>query len=105
MLGWLRSSCAAAGTAAQLEQLLAAAEDKLEQLQRQFERFVPSDVAERLADAGNTGVQLHPEAARIALMMHQRSARLFGGSFPASAAQRSRWLALSLGDADATATP
>jgi len=50
---------------------------------RAFEQLVP------LADQG------HPEAARIALIMHQRGARLFGGSFPASATQRSHWLTVS----------
>jgi len=50
---------------------------------RAFEQLVP------LADQGN------PAAARIALMMHQHSARLFGGAFPATAAQRSRWIDLS----------
>ena len=34
----------------QLEQLLADTDRKLEQLQRQFERFVPSDVVERLTE-------------------------------------------------------
>lgn len=34
----------------QLERLLRADTDKLEQLQRQFERFVPADVVERLTD-------------------------------------------------------
>ncbi len=37
----------------QLEKLLLAAEDKLEQVQRQFERFVPADVVERLTDSGD----------------------------------------------------
>jgi adenylate cyclase len=37
----------------QLEKLLAVADDKLEQLQRQFERFVPADVVERLTDAAD----------------------------------------------------
>ena len=50
---------------------------------RAFEVLVP------LADAG------HCEAARLSVMMHQHGARLFGGSFPATGAQRSRWLALS----------
>lgn len=50
---------------------------------RAYKELVP------LADQG------HPEAARIALMMHQRGARLFGRSFPASAAQRSQWLTVS----------
>lgn len=34
----------------QTDRLLAAADDKLEQLQLQFERFVPADVVERLTD-------------------------------------------------------
>ena len=37
----------------QLEKLLLAADDKLERLQRQFERFVPADVVERLTRAGD----------------------------------------------------
>ena len=37
----------------QFERLLLAAEDKLERLQRQFERFAPPDVVERLTDAGD----------------------------------------------------
>ena len=37
----------------QLEQLMAATDGKLMQLQRQFERFVPADVVERLTDAGD----------------------------------------------------
>ena len=41
-----------------------------------------------LADQGNPG------AARIALMMHLSGPRLFNGSFPASAEQRSRWSTL-----------
>jgi len=37
----------------QLEKLLLAAEEKLEQVQRQFERFVPADVVERLTDSAD----------------------------------------------------
>ena len=37
----------------QLEQLMAATDGKLMQLQRQFERFVPADVVERLTDASD----------------------------------------------------
>lgn len=37
----------------QLERLLDAADAKLERLQRQFERFVPSDLVERLTDVGD----------------------------------------------------
>ncbi len=40
-----------------------------------------------LADDG------HPEAARIALLMRAHGTRLFGGSYPASAERRARWLA------------
>lgn len=36
--------------AAQLERLLQAGQDKLEQLQRQFEHFLPADLVERLTD-------------------------------------------------------
>ena len=49
---------------------------------RAFETLVP------LADTGDC------EAARLSLMMHQHGGRLFGGSFPATRAQSSRWLAL-----------
>ena len=45
------------------------------------------DVLVPLADKGEC------EAARLSLMMHQHGARLFGGSFPATPAQCSRWLA------------
>lgn len=38
-----------------------------------------------LADDG------HPQAARIALLFAKNGARLFGGAFPASAAQREGW--------------
>ena len=44
---------------------------------RAFEVLVP------LAGAG------HCEAARLSVMLHQQGARLFGGSFPATGAQRS----------------
>lgn len=50
---------------------------------RAFEVLVP------LADAGVC------EAARLSLMMHEHGARLFGGSFPATRSQCSRWLAAS----------
>jgi adenylate cyclase len=39
--------------ARQLERLLADTDRKLEQLQRQFERFVPADVVERLTEGGH----------------------------------------------------
>lgn len=45
-LAWWRSR----RMGAQLERLLRAGDDKLEQLQHQFERFVPPDVVERLTD-------------------------------------------------------
>ena len=35
------------------------------------------------------------EAARLCLMMHEHGTRVFGGSFPATPAQCSRWHALS----------
>ena len=38
-----------------------------------------------LADAGDR------EAARIAMLMAAQGPRLFGGTFPASSAQRTRW--------------
>src|SRR4051812_10831591 len=50
---------------------------------RAFEQLVP------LADQGDAA------ASRMALMMHQHSTRLFGGAFPATAAQRAHWLACS----------
>ena len=40
----------------QLDRLLASADKKLEHLQRQFERFVPADVVERLTDTGEAFV-------------------------------------------------
>ena len=40
--------------ARQLERVLAASNQKLEQLQRQFESFVPGDVVERLTDERGT---------------------------------------------------
>ena len=48
-----------------------------------FDALVP------LADAGERG------ASRLCLMMHEQGTRLFGGSFPATPAQCSRWLAES----------
>jgi len=50
---------------------------------RAFEQLVP------LADIGDAA------AAGIALMMHRHGARLFGGAFPATPAQRDHWLACS----------
>jgi class 3 adenylate cyclase len=49
----------------QLEQLLVVADDKLEQLQRQFERFVPADVVDRLTDASDL---LAPERRQVTMM-------------------------------------
>lgn len=49
----------------QLEELLAAADRKLEHLQRQFERFVPADVVERLTEPAS---QVTPER-RMATML------------------------------------
>ncbi len=40
--------------AAQTERLVAASQEKLEQIQRQFERFVPADVVDQLAEAHAT---------------------------------------------------
>jgi class 3 adenylate cyclase len=48
-----------------LESLLSAADDKLEQLQRQFERFVPADVVERLTDANDA---LAPERRQVTML-------------------------------------
>ncbi|MEO8544352.1 MAG: adenylate/guanylate cyclase domain-containing protein [Burkholderiaceae bacterium] len=50
---------------AQLERLLGAQDDKLERLQRQFERFVPADVVERLTDA-NDGFA--PERRQVTIL-------------------------------------
>lgn len=49
----------------QFEELLVAADDKLEQLQRQFECFVPADVVERLTDDGNA---FAPERRQVTIM-------------------------------------
>ena len=49
----------------QFEKLLVVADDKLEQLQRQFERFVPADVVERLTDAGDA---FAPERRQVTIM-------------------------------------
>jgi adenylate cyclase len=58
---WLRSR----GRGAQLERLLRAADDRLEQLQRQFERFVPADVVERLTDAADA---FAPERRQVTML-------------------------------------
>jgi class 3 adenylate cyclase len=50
---------------ARLERLLHAADDRLEQLQRQFERFVPADVVERLTDAGDA---FAPERRQVTML-------------------------------------
>lgn len=49
----------------QFEKLLAAAEDKLEQVQRQFERFVPADVVERLTASGDV---FAPERRQVTML-------------------------------------
>lgn len=49
----------------QFEMLLMAAEDKLEQVQRQFERFVPADVVERLTDSGDV---FAPERRQVTML-------------------------------------
>ena len=49
----------------QLEILLLAADGKLEQLQRQFERFVPADVVERLT---RTGDPFSPERRQVTML-------------------------------------
>lgn len=49
----------------QTETLLLAAEDKLERVQRQFERFVPADVVERLTDATDL---FAPERRQVTMM-------------------------------------
>ena len=49
----------------QLEKLLLAADDKLEQLQRQFERFVPADVVKRLTRTGDAFV---PERRQVTML-------------------------------------
>jgi class 3 adenylate cyclase len=49
----------------QLEKLLLAADDKLEELQRQFERFVPADVVERLTDRSDA---FAPERRKVTML-------------------------------------
>ncbi len=49
----------------QLDQLLVAADDKLEALQRQFERFVPADVVERLTDGSDA---FAPERRQVTML-------------------------------------
>ena len=48
-----------------LERVLADADRKLEHLQREFERFVPADVVERLTDDRDTGA---PERRQVTMM-------------------------------------
>ena len=62
---WPRSCCAAARQNDQLEKLLLAADEKLEQLQRQFERFVPADVVERLTARGDA---FAPERRQVTML-------------------------------------
>lgn len=49
----------------QLENLLATTERKLEQLQRQFERFVPADVVERLTDERDAFAPEHRQVTML----------------------------------------
>ncbi|MDM0022074.1 adenylate/guanylate cyclase domain-containing protein [Variovorax saccharolyticus] len=49
----------------QLESLLLAADERLERLQRQFERFVPADVVERLT---RTGDAFTPERRQVTML-------------------------------------
>lgn len=49
----------------QLKKLLLASDDKLEQLQRQFERFVPADVVERLTNAADA---FAPERRQVTML-------------------------------------
>jgi len=58
---WLRS----ARDARQNQTLLRAAEHKLEQVQRQFQRFVPEDVVERLTDSTDF---LVPERRQVTML-------------------------------------
>jgi class 3 adenylate cyclase len=51
--------------ARQLELLLRAADRRLEQLQRQFERFIPADVVERLTDARDP---ITPERRQVTML-------------------------------------
>ena len=56
---------------AQLERLLLAADDKLEQLQRLFGRFVPAEVVEHLTASGDPGQRidpLAPERRRVTML-------------------------------------
>jgi class 3 adenylate cyclase len=58
---WLRG----ARSAGQSQKLLLAAEQKLEQVQRQFQRFVPEDVVERLTDSADIVV---PERRHVTML-------------------------------------
>lgn len=53
----------------------------------------------RLADSG------HPEAARIALLMHAHGPRLFGQRFEVDATRRSRWVDAALIEFKLAASP
>jgi adenylate cyclase len=67
---WLRS----ARSARQSQKLLLAAEQKLEQVQRQFQRFVPEDVVERLTDSADILVPERPprdDAVRRPARLHR----------------------------------
>ncbi len=52
-------------TRLRLERLLEAGDERLERLQRQFERFAPPDVVERLTDAGGA---LAPERRQVTML-------------------------------------
>ena len=58
---WLRG----ARSERQSQKLLLAAEQKLEQVQRQFQRFVPEDVVERLTDSADV---LVPERRHVTML-------------------------------------
>lgn len=62
-LAWLLTSQRRRG--AENERLLAAADARLEDLQRQFERFAPAEVVERLTDGSG---QFAPERRRVTML-------------------------------------
>lgn len=50
------------------------------------------DAFDALAELADEG---HAQAARLALLLVQRGARLFGGSYPASGSRREAWMRAS----------
>lgn len=68
LLGAVGLAIAARRRVHALERLLAANESRLAQLQRQFERFVPADVVERLTGDGAGGAEVAPERRQVTLL-------------------------------------